>query len=94
MTARKDKSEGTSKPRTSKKRARGTANKPAAIVLESLPPGLGQPAYRALAAAGYVKLEQFTKVKERELLKLRGMGPKAMGIIRAALKDRGLSFLS
>lgn len=57
-----------------------------------LPPGLGKPATRALFAAGYTHLEQFTKVNEAELLKLHGMGPKALGLIRNALAARGLSF--
>jgi len=57
-----------------------------------LPPGLAQPALRALRAAGYTHLEQFTGITEAELLKLHGMGPKALGLIRSALQARGLSF--
>jgi hypothetical protein len=56
------------------------------------PPGIGQPALRALITAGYTSLEQLTKVREKELLKLHGMGPKAIGILRNALGARGLSF--
>jgi hypothetical protein len=57
-----------------------------------IPPGLGQPAYRALAAAGYTELEQLTKITEGELLKLHGVGPKAVRIIREALQAKGWSF--
>jgi hypothetical protein len=49
------------------------------------PAGLAQPALRALSAAGYTRLEQFTSVTEADLLKLHGMGPKALGLIRGAL---------
>ena len=56
------------------------------------PPGLAQPALRALSAAGYTRLEQLTSISEAELLKLHGMGPKALGLIRSALEDRGLAF--
>ena len=56
------------------------------------PAGMGRPAQRALAAAGYTRLDQFTKVSEAELLKLHGMGPKALDMIRRALATRGLSF--
>lgn len=59
-----------------------------------IPGGTGKPAQRALAAAGYSRLEQFTKVTEADLLQLHGMGPKALGIIRRALADKGLSFKS
>ena len=56
------------------------------------PAGIGQPATRALAAAGYTHLNQLSRVTEADLLKLHGMGPKALGIIRSALHAKGLSF--
>jgi hypothetical protein len=57
-----------------------------------LPAGLAQPAIRALTGAGYTCLDQLSQVTEAELLKLHGMGPKAIGLIRDALKTRGQSF--
>ncbi len=57
-----------------------------------LPTGIGKPAQRALAGAGYVRLEQLTQVSEAELLELHGMGPKALGVLRSALEARGSSF--
>jgi hypothetical protein len=57
-----------------------------------LPAGLASPARRALAGAGYVRLEQLTTVSEADLLKLHGMGPKALDQIRNALAERGQSF--
>ena len=57
-----------------------------------LPSELAKPARKALDGAGYVKLEQFTVLSEVEVLKLHGMGPKALEQIRLALNDRGLSF--
>ena len=54
--------------------------------------GLSQPALRALSAAGYSRLDQLTKIKEADLLKLHGMGPKAMGLLRSALEADGRSF--
>jgi hypothetical protein len=58
----------------------------------AFPKGVSQPALRALFGAGYTRLEQLTVVKESELLKLHGMGPKAIGLLRSALAERGLSF--
>ncbi|ANY70535.1 DNA-binding protein [Paenibacillus sp. BIHB 4019] len=55
-------------------------------------PNIGKPATRALTAAGYVQLEQFTNLTEAELLKLHGVGPKAIRIIREALAANGQSF--
>lgn len=57
-----------------------------------LPSGIGKPASRALAAAGYSRLEQLARVQEADLLKLHGVGPKAIGVIREALAARGLAF--
>jgi hypothetical protein len=37
-------------------------------------------------------LEDLTKVKESEVMRLHGMGPNAMAVLRDALKERGLSF--
>jgi len=48
-----------------------------------LPAGLAKPTLRALIAAGYTRLDQFTMVKEADLQKLHGVGPKAIGIIRS-----------
>jgi DNA-directed RNA polymerase alpha subunit len=61
-------------------------------LLTNLPPGVAQPAQRALASAGYTDLEQLAQASEAELLELHGMGPKALGLIRNALEARGLSF--
>jgi hypothetical protein len=73
---------------------RAAADRLAASVKETLPAGLSQPALRALAAAGIKRLDHCTRVTEDSLSKLHGMGPKAMAIVKAALKKSGKSFLS
>jgi DNA-directed RNA polymerase alpha subunit len=55
-------------------------------------PKLAVPARRALAGAGYTRLEDLTQVTEAEVMKLHGMGPNAMEALRNALAERGLSF--
>jgi hypothetical protein len=55
-------------------------------------PNIGAPARRALLGAGYRRLDQLAGVQESVLLKLHGMGPKAMNILRAPLEERELSF--
>jgi hypothetical protein len=57
-----------------------------------LPSELSRPARRALAGAGYARLEQLTEVTEDEVLKLHGMGPKACDQLRRALAARSQSF--
>ena len=57
-----------------------------------LPAELAKPARRALHTAGYIRLEQLGGSREAELLKLHGIGPKALEQIRLALAARGLSF--
>ena len=56
------------------------------------PVRLSAPARRALNGAGYIWLEQLTRVSESELKKLHGMGPKAINLLRTALEEKGLSF--
>lgn len=55
-------------------------------------PKIGAPATRALEAVGYTNFKQLTKATEAELAQLHGMGPKALLILREALKVEGLSF--
>jgi len=57
-----------------------------------LPIELARPAQRALHEAGYVRLEQLTKISETELKQLHGIGPNAIKQLRRALAAEGLSF--
>jgi len=57
-----------------------------------LPVQLAAPARRALTQAGYVRLEQLTRVSEAELKQLHGIGPNAIKQLRSALSANGLSF--
>lgn len=61
---------------------------------KDLTQNIGKPALRALTREGYLHLEQLVSVRESDLLKLHGVGPKAVGILRQALAERGLSFLN
>lgn len=56
------------------------------------PKGVAKPAQRALAAAGIENLTQLTQISEAELLKLHGMGPKAIRHLGEALTEQGLAF--
>lgn len=57
-----------------------------------LPTELAQPAQRALAQAGYRRLDQLTETTEADLKQLHGIGPKALAQLRRALASKGLSF--
>ena len=60
----------------------------------AFPRGIGQPATRALNNAGYTALDQLASVREKDLSALHGMGPKALGILKMALAEKGKSFRS
>jgi DNA-directed RNA polymerase alpha subunit len=60
--------------------------------MTGLPTGLGAPAERALAQAGYESLEQLTQITEADLLRLHGVGPKAVRRLREELASRALTF--
>lgn len=55
-------------------------------------PKIGNPATRALATVGITRLSQLTKVSKAYLLRLHGVGPKAVGILEEALAARGKAF--
>ncbi|MGI8333311.1 DNA-binding protein [Actinomadura scrupuli] len=57
-----------------------------------LPAKLAAPARRALVGAGYLRLEQLAGLSEADVMKLHGMGPNAIKVLRAALEEHGLSF--
>lgn len=57
-----------------------------------LPANIGAPATRALANAGIDSLKQLSKHSEADILALHGVGPRALGILREALRAKGLSF--
>lgn len=57
----------------------------------SLPKGIGKPALRALASAGVSRLDQVARFTEAQLMALHGVGPKAIGVIKAALEAEGKS---
>lgn len=57
-----------------------------------LPKGLAKPAQRALAGAGYTRLDQLAKVTEADIEGLHGIGKNALTLLRQALAEKGLSF--
>lgn len=56
-------------------------------------PKIGEPARRALEEAGYTRLEQLPGVRATDLLRLHGVGPKALRLLREALAEKGLTFM-
>ena len=56
------------------------------------PGGLSAPAKRALTGAGYTQIEQLADATEADILKLHGIGPSAMPLLREALAAKGLRF--
>jgi len=56
-----------------------------------LPARIGRPALRALDAAGVSSLHELGRMREEDLLRLHGGGPKALAVLREALAEQGLS---
>jgi hypothetical protein len=54
--------------------------------------GLSAPARRALEGAGIHSIRQLCRFRESEIRQLHGMGPNALGKLKAAMADSGLSF--
>ena len=71
---------------------RAAVNAETDAIAGNFPPGVSRPALRALLSAGYRDLDSLTKARKADGLALHGMGPKALGAIEAAMKERGLKF--
>jgi len=63
-----------------------------APVPTEFPTGIGKTARRVLALNGYTRYDQLTTVTAKDLLKIHGMGPKAIRILEGELGTRNLSF--
>lgn len=57
-------------------------------------PKIGAPATRALESIGIKTLKSLKKYTEKEIANLHGMGPKALGILKATMKKEGIKFKS
>jgi DNA-directed RNA polymerase alpha subunit len=53
---------------------------------------LSAPARRALDNQGITTLQDLAKYSEKEILKLHGMGPASLPVLRASLEGIGLAF--
>ncbi|WP_184696170.1 hypothetical protein [Saccharothrix tamanrassetensis] len=63
-----------------------------AAVPTEFPVGIGKTARRVPALNGCTRYDQLTGVTSAELLKIHGVGPKAIRILGEELSARGLSF--
>lgn len=70
------------------------ANEKPAPTTTALPPKLGAPAERALAAAGIRTLDDLATWNEADLARLHGVGPNALAKLRAAMAEKGLNYAS
>ncbi|WP_152655499.1 DNA-directed RNA polymerase subunit alpha C-terminal domain-containing protein [Oceanobacillus sp. CFH 90083] len=55
-------------------------------------PKIGKPATNALHHINITTLEEVAKLDEKTLLKIHGVGPKAVKILEETLEEKGLSF--
>lgn len=53
---------------------------------------MGRPANAALVSEGIITLAQVSRFSEAELLKVHGVGPKAIRILKEELAKQGLAF--
>lgn len=79
-------------PLTTDVKKRAAAVELTAGMEQHFPRGVAQPALRALARAGYRRLDDLAGVRESDLAKLHGIGPKALRALREALDKKGKSF--
>ena len=59
-----------------------------------LPTAIGRPAIRALEAVNITNLQDLSRLTEKELVKLHGVGPKAIGILKQCLDENKMCLLA
>lgn len=59
-----------------------------------LPANIGRPATAALKAANITCIEDVSRLTEKELASLHGVGPKAIGILKHCLEENGLCLVN
>lgn len=59
-----------------------------------LPTSIGRPATNALEVANVTTLEDLSKMTEKELADLHGVGPKAIGILKQCLDENNMCLLT
>jgi hypothetical protein len=79
-------------PLSRSKQRKATARRQTAVIKSAFPPGLAEPALRALLTAGFSELSDLTQLTRALFASLHGIGPKAVRVVEAALNDQGLSF--
>ncbi|MEU0884020.1 hypothetical protein ABZ345_35950 [Lentzea sp. NPDC005914] len=60
--------------------------------MTEFPRTIGNVATRQLAAHGYTTFDSLTKVSAKELLKIHGVGPKAIRILGEELAAQGKTY--
>lgn len=63
-----------------------------AVEATEFPPSMGRVAPSSLALHGYTRYDQLTGVTRAELLRIHGVGPKAIQILEEELAALGLAF--
>lgn len=58
------------------------------------PAAIGSVAHEALSAHGFTRFEQLTRISPAALLRIHGVGPKAVDLLTAELTARSLAFAS
>lgn len=58
------------------------------------PKSIGRAATSALEVAGIASLEDLSKMTEKELAKLHGVGPKAIGILKQCLDENSMCLMA
>lgn len=67
------------------------SNTPDVRPVGDLPNSMGKTAPRELQSAGVDSLQKASERTEKELLAIHGVGPKAIRIMKEAMKEKGLT---
>ena len=56
------------------------------------PKGVAKPGIRALNSAGLYTIADLSKIKEKELMALHGMGKRTLEVLKQEMEQQGIAF--
>ncbi|MGX9134923.1 hypothetical protein ACWV26_11155 [Rummeliibacillus sp. JY-2-4R] len=56
------------------------------------PKGVAKPGIRALNSAGLYTIADLSKIEEKELMALHGMGKRTLEVLRKEMEQQGIKF--
>ena len=62
------------------------------VLMNEWPKGVAKPGIRALNSAGLYTITDLSKIEEKELMALHGMGKRTLEVLKKEMEEQGIQF--